>query len=127
MHAAIVYVGVIIATGAGPACAAGLLPIEVGEYAQDLSDCGESAAMSWNGKGFVADYVYIDNIVKVEKTGPGIFIATSRTLTKDENTAKSGAVWRANVHALSPTSFTFAQYAAMERKVEAPHTFHKCP
>lgn len=92
------------------------LPLQPGEYYfQAADDCGGPAALSWDGKRFLADYVYIDNIIKVRKAGANRFDVISRTKTRDENTRMSGRVWRARVVVLGKSKFSFNQYSNREK------------
>jgi hypothetical protein len=105
------------------------LPIAIGDYFSDSADdCGGPAALNWDGKAFLADYVYIDNIVAVTKVGDNQYEVVSRTKTQDENTQAHGYVWRAKIEIVDKAQFVFNQYTDKERyKPEEARTYHLCP
>ena len=114
---------------AGHAAGQARLPIAIGDYYSDSADdCGGPAAMAWDGKAFLADYVYIDNINSTNKVGDNQYEVVSRTKTKDENTTRYGYVWRAKIEVVDKGQFVFNQYADKEQyKPEDGRTYHLCP
>ncbi len=114
---------------AGHAAAPSRLPIAIGDYFSDSADdCGGPAALAWNGKAFLADYVYIDNIISINKIGENRYEVVSRNKTKDENTQKYGYVWRARIDVGDNGQFVFNQYADKEKYTpEEARTYHLCP
>jgi hypothetical protein len=104
------------------------LPIAVGDYySESADDCDGPAALAWDGRGFQADYVYIDNITSVEKIGENQYEVVSRTRTKDENTQKHGYLWRAKIEVVDKGQFVFNQFADKGHyKAEEARTYHLC-
>ena len=104
------------------AAASQTLPLKPGVYAPGTPHdaaalkpaCSDPGTLTWTGRGFVADYVYIDHVVKVESLGGGVYRLTSRTETTDENTRKSGKLWLAEIKLLGGGSFQFKQYSVKE-------------
>jgi len=113
---------------AGHAAGQSRLPIEVGDYYADSpDDCGGPAALTWDGQRFLADYVYIDNIIAIKAIGGNQYQILSRTKTKDEGTAAHGYVWRARVAVVDKGQFVFNQYADGEKyRPEEGRTYHHC-
>jgi hypothetical protein len=111
-----------------PASGSSLLPIKAGEYYFDSRDsCGGPSTLSWNGRGFLADYVYMDHVTSVKKTAPNVYQLVSVTKTSDENTRLNGRTWLADVRVLDEVRFTFAQYAKKTpASAEAPRTYRLC-
>ncbi|MGD0640651.1 MAG: hypothetical protein ABSC22_07880 [Roseiarcus sp.] len=114
---------------AGHAAGQARLPIAIGDYYSDSADdCGGPAAMAWDGRAFVADYVYIDNIVSINKIGENQYDVASRTKTRDENTQQYGYLWRARIEVVDKGQFVFNQYADKEKYQPADaRTYHLCP
>src|ERR1019366_2050397 len=78
----------------GLAAGTSRLPIDVGSYFSDSGDdCGGPTALSWDGKAFLADFVYIDNITAITKSGENQYEIASHTNTKDDNTKVYGYLW----------------------------------
>jgi len=113
----------------GNAAEKSILPIAIGAYLTQPANggCNVPDALGWNGKGFIADYVYLDNIIEVRKIGENAFAVKSLTKTDDENTAKSGKIWLGIVKIENSGAFEFKQYSARQNeKSEAYTKYHLC-
>jgi hypothetical protein len=105
------------------------LPIKVGTYAPGTPaevarlgrDCDGPDNLVWSGRGFSADYIYMDNIVDIAKQPSGAYHLTSKTRVNDENTQQSGRVWQADVVVVGPGEFSFRQYAAHQPATSDPY------
>jgi hypothetical protein len=116
------------ATLPAPAESASLLPIKSGEYDFDSrQSCGGPATLTWNGRGFSADYVYMDNVTSAKMVEPNVYHLVSLTKTSDENTELQGRTWFADVRVLDESRFTFVQYSKeSEAKSEPQRTYRLC-
>jgi hypothetical protein len=113
---------------AGRAAGQSKLPIEVGGYFFDSADDrGGPAALAWDGKAFLADYVYIGNIIAIKKIGENHYEVVSRAKTKDDNTKMHGYVRHAKIEVVDKGQFVFKQYADDEKyRAEAARTYQLC-
>ena len=104
------------AFGAAALAASAKLPIKAGHYYFDSADdCDSPAELTWDGKRFLSDYVYIDAITGIKKTGDNTFVVTSRTKQRDENTKAQGAVWLAEIKIVDAKKFEFNQHSQKDK------------